>query len=1112
MKKLIVTLLIIFLSTTLVHSRGNSEETIFAEAEALLEEKKVDEAIKLLTDYIIENPNAIYDIEPFIEKVRKSKIESNEKMTEIYDILEKKEELTDEDFAKAEALIEEFQGLNPFPDPIMKTQIRDAKRVSSIVNSQNNYRRLMNEAELLVQGGDYYGALEIYKQCFDFQEEEFDLLLEEDLSGVEEVVDLTSIEDEVPLEVYYNSIKRESYRFVDEIKRNNEDISDLMQRLLSSYDIAMGLLTSDVVDLDSLERTLLPFKEVYGYIRDYERSLRRLDNLNNTFSKVSTDGSKSNYISFASFTLTGRWLDRENEIYKEEGVLYVLNRIFPVFVDDMLHTIEERAITDFNNGVKNYNLRASLNADNDFDSAVNNFIALVEVTSLWKSYIEVGLDYELSNTEIIEDYYSYIGDARRAIEIIEHYRELDELIIAVENSFETDNDLTYRTLLEEEIVVVRERLETWGRINDEIEGREQIRYNMAGDWTNDLITEYTRQNIRLVNREIDLLNRISSESYITIFDEDIILGEPEIDILGNSIDIAASATTVEEIIYVYFGIENTDERELETFNPEVALSELNEIEVDYLIFIDLLEDYLESFRDEKDYILEDLYFGGRVNNVQTILNSARAKQLQLITYKQQAQTKIRNSKGFEDRGVTQLENAILASQQQNFNGARDFIKTGKELAEQAISFNKNRYVIDELIPEFYNLEDFITQEEARLVIQEVRRLITVGKTQYLEGAYLPASNIFREAELKWAETNTESHPEIPYWLALIKDALDIESGRYLNITEPLYSVLAGYLSFAENFYRLGVRAENRVEKIKAFSKAKNYLNKVIEVKPLNERARFLQLQVQKSEDPEAFKVTFNNEFQRYRNITLKAIDDNENISSTNALGVLASYEEIVRDAYLLNPRLSGTIRRAKLERFYKPVSTSGKSQAQVNAEKSANEDNRTKINESYIRFKDLFRIAEGDQKNQVSRMIDISEVALGFRRLPVDISNIRESNAIFARAQVTLSQTNQTEIEALNDILSNLQRAVTLNPGNENIPVVIDEILYMLGEESNFQLSPEDDKLFREAQKLFIDALYFDAESKIIDILNANSKNKNYPKLKELIQRVEIKLGREIAL
>lgn len=1100
MKERIFIILIIFFSVSLVHSRGSMEKDQIAVAKELLEDKKYNEAIAVLTAYMSENPAVIYEVQPLLDDIREKRDQNNRDMDELIHVL-----FDLEDVDKAYELIEEIKKNNPYPDALSKNFIKDARQNATLVINKKKFKNYMDEALIDLNRREYIDALNNYLLCLDFHIDEFDLLIEELTSSSVKETDLTEVNDDTSLAGTYTSLKNSSYREVDDIKRQTEELKEYLVDLKLAYESALLDIEAEEIYIDNLIRSLEIFKEVPLYLNNYKLKRDQLAKNNSLFINVSAEGYSSKYISFAALTLTGR----EG---KEEGFINLVERLYPHYLEELVTKLEDRLDSEITLALDLYESGEYLEAKDKFNSGINSSLALLETSSIWKSFIKLDKNFNLVGSDILKERYAAIGDSVVSSMILKSYIDLsDYMLFLEENAGISNSELElYRGSVLFRLNEIDSSYSSWQAEENDINTRAVLKYRESPIRVRRLNNEFEKIIDLYRNREIDTVTALSKNYYTDIFNRDIDSEDEIRDVMADNILDASRPTDKSEIINVYFGINSTDERSVTTYNPETALANLNSIETEYEDYIISLLEYFNKFEGEKDYIFNNIDFNKRFENVRNAIELANSNKESLQRYKNEANNKITLSRESENRGFSLYERALTFFERERFKEAKEIIETGKQVSELAITYSQNRAVIDELIPALYNLEDRIIQEEAKIVIRDVRRLINQGKNQYLEGAYIPASNLFKEAELRWGEINTEAHPEIPYWLALIKDALAIESGRYLSITDPLYSVLAGYLSFAEKNYREGLKSLNKVEKLKYFAKADSYLLKIIEVKPLNERARFLQLRVLKSKDPEAFKVIFNNDFIRYRNSVIRDIEDIVSLSSSQVESLITSYEAIIRDSYLRNPRLSGSLRRKKLERFYKPVETQGKSAAAVNREKQEIEDKRKSINESYIKFKDLYKIAEGSQKNSVKRIIDISEVALGFKRLPVDTSNIRESNRIFTQARGRLNSTNQSEIEVLNSILQDLKRALTLNPGNEDIPVIIDDILVMLGEESNFQLQPREDKIFREAQKDFIDGRYFDARDKIIEILQANRKNKNYPKLKELIKRVEVKLKEEI--
>ncbi|MGL1891733.1 MAG: hypothetical protein OCD02_08900 [Spirochaetaceae bacterium] len=1093
MKKLLILLLIIFLSTTLVYSKGSGEESTLEIANTLIEDKKYNEALAMLYSYAAENPKAIYDVQILIDEIKTKREESNAILDEFFTAL-----YDNQDFETAEKLLKEFDEKNPYPDDLTKKLLKNARSGTQFVINQKRFKEYMDEALVHLEAKEFNLALDKYLLCLDFHSDEFDLLIETSSTDSLEEIDLENIDQDLPVDRYYATLRNSSFKERDLITSQTEDLKLNLEIFIESYNESIKLIQSEVIDKDVLDNKLKIFKVIPSILNSYYKRKEQLEQYNDLFTRLTTDDTPSKFISYASLTLSGR----KNT---EEGFIYLINKLYPIYIDDIITKIDTKIDLDFKLAVNLYNSANYDEAIKSFNNIINSYSALNSSASLWKSFIKIDDNFNITNADTLINKYNYIGDSQIGTKVIKSYIGLANYLKGVDDDSNISDLENYRTFIVSQMSEIEEENKLWSIEVNKISNRDVLTYANAPNLVSNLQIEYSRVKNLFIDKEILLVDKITSNYYVDIFGFDIDQGNSDIDAMGEVIANAALPTDLEEVIDVYFGINNTDQRSLTTYNPETALTNLTKIEDEYITFVDKIENYINKFENEKSYIKSNNNFNLRYQSVSNAFGLANSNKESLITYSTNAIDKITLSKESENRGTTLYNSALNSFRQEKFNEARSFIDNGINVSEVAISYSKNSYVIDELIPLFYNLSEDINQEEARIVIRDVRKLITSGKAQYLEGAYIPASNLFKEAELKWAGTNVDSHPEIPYWLALIRDALDIESGRYLSITEPLYSILAGYISFAENYYRTGLLQENKVEKLKSFAIADSYLEKVLQVRALNERARFLRLQVLKSKDPEAFKATFSNSFIGYRNDIVRAIENNKSLATSTVMATLGNYEAIVIDAYLPRPRLSGSRRRNLLERFYKQSNQSA-------SQRISNDENKKVINESYLSLKDLYKIAEENQKVNVKRLIDISEVALGFKRLPVDTQNIRASNNLFNIAKGKLSNTNQTDTDALDLILIDLKAALTLNPRNEDIPVVIDDILVMLGEESNFQLEPTEDKLYRDALNDFRNERFYDAKDKIIIILQANRKNKNYPKLKDLINRVEVKIGEEITI
>jgi len=228
-------------------------------------------------------------------------------------------------------------------------------------------------------------------------------------------------------------------------------------------------------------------------------------------------------------------------------------------------------------------------------------------------------------------------------------------------------------------------------------------------------------------------------------------------------------------------------------------------------------------------------------------------------------------------------------------GARERLDRARERYLASLSFEQDaalRAQSDRLLSE---LAATILKTENDLVVTETRRLLTNGKTQYLQGEFDRAESFLLQARSRWSTTNSTPEVEVEYWLKLVQTALSVKTGRDIPVTAPLFPEMSQLLSLAKQYYEEGstlLAKRDKTGAIRSFTQARQKISEVKVVFPLNQEARVLELQIDQLSDPDEFGRKFARMFNESR----------EKLDARNDL--TTAYSDL-QDLQTINPRYPG---------------------------------------------------------------------------------------------------------------------------------------------------------------------------------------------------------------
>ena len=245
------------------------------------------------------------------------------------------------------------------------------------------------------------------------------------------------------------------------------------------------------------------------------------------------------------------------------------------------------------------------------------------------------------------------------------------------------------------------------------------------------------------------------------------------------------------------------------------------------------------------------------------------------------------------------EQARTALQREDFNGSREALQSARNKYNEFLSYQEDAVVRRETDTKLDKLGTEIVRLENRKVIKDVRLLITDARTLYYTGDFELAERLIIQAEGRWAVTNVEPNIEVSNLKIMIGNALSVRTGRTIPVTDPLYPEMSQTLNAAYQYFEQGkelLKSGKRAEGLEALNAAREKIKDIQVLYPLNQEANLLALRIAQLADPEGFGELFR---QRYNN----ALKEYRSPATVNR-----AYADL-KDLYEINPSYPGLKKR-----------------------------------------------------------------------------------------------------------------------------------------------------------------------------------------------------------
>jgi pentatricopeptide repeat protein len=809
--------------TPLLFAGGQEEEETIIytmdDADRLIEQRNYNEAIEVLIALSHQDPEYFEMAQDKIRYIRKIRDSYNDTYNQLIKVL-----FEEEDYEQALSLIRELDSLDSNPNEATKVAIRDARISAELVYYRKIFNEIMDKALVLLGEGESYQALKLYETGFElfrqtFDESEYGTLIKDPIYRAYD--ELVFLLDKV--EGDWDSYSLSEEENLDLILEDSDSFDDFID---------------DIIDLGNIRN------RIYQISMIYEKQ--------NLLVMEGNKGVEDFHLSFMNRLLSGRQ-NRE----EWEGITVALDYYLESSLDSIVAMEMGRQHSEWDEAYTNYSLGNWSEGGDGFYLAELKTVKLTRLYSTVMDRIYLTEEGELSrlSKRIARKYYD---DYRKTVVTNSQYANYRDLIEGQSNMDRYELSLSQgnRELFENLRSIVLNQWESFLPLTEDIE-------NSLAIWNLDPLLS-SREDSPLETSLED------TQSFILrgqVLEENIVLAMADWDIQDPEALLVDYESRLEQDAEYISGVEEGEDFFYRY--PQRSLDDLALLNDQLASLIRDASAYRELYRGEQSAVYDGTQLTPYIGRVEAILERAVSFNNEIALMQEDGENFIYLAQKDFNAGEFRFSQAETQLNNSNFQLAREELSLAQELYVSALSYDEDSFSRVDLDARIADLQARIVDEENKKVIRDVRELINQGKSLYFQGLYAQSESRLIQAENKWFTTNTEENSELAYWMSLVRTALSVESGRYLEESNPLYNEISQLLNLAWKNYQEGqsLLGQNRkVESLTSFTRAEDFLRQVLILMPLNQNASVLNLRILKARDEDNFSLTFS---EKYRNALSK---------------------------------------------------------------------------------------------------------------------------------------------------------------------------------------------------------------------------------------------------
>ena len=307
---------------------------------------------------------------------------------------------------------------------------------------------------------------------------------------------------------------------------------------------------------------------------------------------------------------------------------------------------------------------------------------------------------------------------------------------------------------------------------------------------------------------------------------------------------------------------STDMEEKINFQyPNKVLNEIGPLKkqtADDIKSISFCKEKLDEAKNYKNLFEEDY------ERIEQIISQLKTLTVSISALENKAKNQQKIAKLLRQEAEVKFNEAKQFLSKNNFNAARNALQTARDKYNQSLDAQDDKELRLNSDKNLSELGNKINTTENEYVVRDVRNFKNQAKTAYYNGNFEEADNLLSRAEQRWAITNVEKDEEIESLKALVNTALSMKTGRVIPPSAPLYPEMSQILSLANQYYSKGQKLKNQgkdEEGNKILNQAKQKLNELKLVYPLNQEASILTLKIDQLLDRKAFNLMFSEKIE-----------------------------------------------------------------------------------------------------------------------------------------------------------------------------------------------------------------------------------------------------------
>jgi len=801
------------------------------QAQAYFDDREYDKAIQILTEVVESNPERLDQAVDLMDKITEIRNQYNEKYKELIEAL-----YVDEDPERALELIAEMEAIEKNPNEVAKKMIRDARISAELVYNKIRLREIMDEAKIELDLKDYADALVLYESGFEL--------------GLQ-----TYEESEIVSEIEKNSVQRAISDIQDSAVAYLENGQNLVNQINSIRNRISATASDGLIDEFN---TLVNLMNQFSQERNtYFEKSKIVDDSLEIIVAFDKNAPERFFLDFSKFLIYGR-----NDVDYYEGIISTTDLFWEDQFQSLAAIVDKALIDSYNSAVIEYKRGNFDVSESLFDDTLNYAKNAILVYEALDNRLSINIDFSLDeySSDLIQNYYGKLVDGRILARVTDSYNKM----IALRRGF-SDYDLTGEQSLEDlyelrvqivkDLPIIDEEELLWDTIGGSINWLED--YNAQPE-TADGVYNLVRSDMSALKNEMKdinlaILTRLTDREYARITNA---LSDFNDEFEENQLIIDG---IIDSEIVAYTG----DDQIKSTF-PQRALPNLVSLLEDLKLLTEDTQEIIDTFEQSGIEITE----GSTIDEflIKTKLVLPQISELVSSTDELEilARDNIFKAEGLENQGnklidnVRQIVNSSRADRN-SFDRARENLKDASSAYFQSFSYMENLDLRKRADEDIAGLQQGLLDAENRLVVADVRNFINQGKEAYVNRQYGRSRVYLERAQNRWLTTNSDDHPEIQYWMALVDLALQFDRGRTISKTEPLYDEMTQFLNLAYSNYNRGVNlisSGERTEGLQALDGALETLENVTIFMPKNESASLLRLKIAQLIDPDEFRESF----------------------------------------------------------------------------------------------------------------------------------------------------------------------------------------------------------------------------------------------------------------